>query len=180
MFIKIAKLEAVLKKAYKGAGIHFERYGSRIILATGNLYIEADVERVTFDFKAAVVKYLGEFPREDMAATVCEDAFQQNIGGSYDRKLIERDTSYNLKYIETPFTYQGDIVYQGGGTLITVPIKEYLVFDIGCVDEQEEIPDAEWECADDIIINRNDTMVMGLRYQQADEILERIQTMPLT
>ncbi len=179
MFIKAQKLEGVLKKAYKGAGIHFERHDSRIIVATGNLYLEADVERVTNDFKAAVVKYLGEFPREDMAATVCEDEYQQNIGGSYDRKLIEKDTSYNKKYLETAFLYQGDIVYQGGTSIITVPAKEYLVFNIACADDQEELPDVAWECVDDIIINRNDVMVMGLRYQEADEILERIQATPL-
>lgn len=92
MFIKTQKLEAVLKKAYKGAGIRIERNGSRLILMTSYMYIEADVETANKDFKAAIVRYTGDLPRDGESFTITEDQSQINIAGTWDEKLFERDT----------------------------------------------------------------------------------------
>ena len=64
MFIKTTKLEQVLKKAYKGAGIRIERRGDIITMTTAYLYIEADMEKASNDFKALIMKFAGEIPED--------------------------------------------------------------------------------------------------------------------
>ena len=113
MFIKISKLGAVLKKAYKGAGIHLEKQGAKLRVGTAYMYIEADTATMTNEFKAEVIKYAGEIPVDGMAFTIAKDMVQNNIPSSYDRKLYETDLLNYPHYDETLFIYNGGACLTG-------------------------------------------------------------------
>jgi len=171
MFIKTAKLEQVLKKAYKGAGIHLERQGSRLIVATAYMYIEADIETMTNSFKAAVIKFAGELPEDGTALTVSEDASQSNIPKTHDRHLFERDIFNGQHFRETAFTYNGDKILQADdGKIAIVQAKEWAVYSLKDLGESEDDPDGWYDEAEGIIC-RNSTMVLQFLYFQGDDDL---------
>lgn len=183
MFIKISKLEQVLKKAYKGAGIRIERAGSRLIVVTARIYLEADIETVPNDFKAAVVRYTGQIPGDGESYTINEDQSQINIAGTHDLRLIQMDTLQGKRFNETCFTYMDDMVLQSDedGQIITIPMKEWQVFDRSAVADEEDDPFPEWNRYEGgYITNRNDVMVIGFMYDLADDILGNLQDRHLT
>ena len=179
MFINTNKLSTVLKKAYKGAGIHLERRGSRLIVVTGMMYIEADIETMTNSFKAAVITFAGELPPDKAAVTVSEDLSQNNIPKSYDRNLFEKDIFGYRSFCETAFTYNGDPVLQADdGSIVTIPVKEWTVYSLKNLGDSEDDPDGWYDDGSGIIC-RNSTMILQYSYNQADEILCRSEAISL-
>ena len=175
MFIKISKLEGVLKKAYKGAGIRIERSGSRLIVGTAYMYIEADVETASKDFKAAVVRYTGDLPKDGESYTINEDQSQINIAGTCDQKLFERDTLQGKEFEETLLTYNGDMVLQApmDGQIVVVPMKEWQVYDPSAIDDGEDDPDNSWYLQENQLINRNGEMILVFGFKpETDEMKE--------
>jgi len=175
MFIKTSKLSQVLKKAYKGAGIHLERQGSRLIVATACMYIEADTVTMTNAFKAAIITFAGELPESGTAITITEDMEQNNIPKSYDRRLFTKDLVAGKQFNETAFTYNDDTVLQAAdGALITVPAKEWAVYSLKDTGESEDDPDGWFEDGTAIAC-RNSTMIIELSYNMPDDTLSALQ-----
>ena len=179
MFIKTSKLTSVLKKAYKGAGIHLERQGSRLIVATAYMYIEADIETMTNSFKAAVITFAGELPANGTALTVSEDMDQNNLPKSHDRNLFERDILNYPHFNETAFTHNGDAILQADdGTIATVPAKEWAVYSLKEKGDSEDDPDGWYDDGNGIIC-RNSTMIIQFLTFQADDTLAELQKVRL-
>ena len=176
MFIKIPKLEAVLKKAYKGAGIHIERRGDRLALRTGRLYIEVDIENASKDFKAAVVRYTGDIPPEGFAAVISEDNTQMGLDGTIDLCLIHIDTYQGKLFEQTLFNYVDEKVLQSpvDNQIVTVPLKEWLVYCPEAVEPNEEQPESDFNLYDNLLVTRNETMVLGFLPKEADDILAEL------
>ena len=177
MFIKNTKLEGVLKKAYKGAGIRIERTDHRLIVATARLYIEANVAILTNDFKAAVVRYTGEMPKIGATFTVSDEETKVEDPGKHDKNFLKTDIISGKDFEETAFTYMGDMVLQADedGQIITVPMREWQVFDINSQEEMEEPPLPAWHRWDNMIVNSNEDMAIGYLYKTDDDILSRLQ-----
>lgn len=176
MFVKVQKLEGVLKKAYKGAGIHLERQGSRLIVATAYMYIEADIETMTNSFKAAVIKFAGELPRDGTSLTISEDMDQNNLPKSHDRELFPKDLLKYKIFNETAFTYNGDPILQGeDGTIVTVPAKEWSVYSLKEKGDSEDDPDGWYDDGNGIAC-RNSTMIIQFTTIPADDNLTRLQS----
>lgn len=182
MFIDASKLKVVLKRAYKGSGIHIERSGDRFIVTTASIYIEADIEALTNDFIAEIVRYIGRLPEEDVAFTILEEGKQMNVCGSWDMKYIEQDTLKGKTYLETAFTYMSDPVFQADitGEVVTIPAKQWAIFDPEKTETNEDEPFTEWNKVGPHLVNRNETMVLAYWFREPDEVLEKLKIVNLT
>lgn len=180
MFIKPSKLDAVLKKAYKGAGIHLERQDDVLAVGTAYLYIEADLKNATNEFKAVITKYNGEIPDPGFVETISEDKEQVAIPGSIYRQLFKKDFNEKQSVNETDFKYQREAVLQlvESKQVLTVPEKEWAVYDESQMDDKETILQ-EWKISDDIIVKKSDHMVLAYIYRKPDDTLDQLSEVSL-
>lgn len=176
MFIKISKLDAILKKAYKGAGIHMERNGDILALSTAYLYIEADLKNATNEFKAIVTKYNGEIPMVEFVGTISEDSNQKAISGTVNLGYFQKDMTEFVDVNETQFTYMGEKVLQtADGVVMTVPEKEWSVYDESQLDDTKEQMLQDWKQIANMIVTKSDHMVLGFKYKDPDDTLATLQ-----
>ena len=174
MFIKISKLDAVLKKAYKGAGIHLERQGDVLAVGTAYLYLEADLNQANNEFKAIITKYNGEIPQPGFSKTISEDKEQIAFSDTIFRNLIQRDYETAEIVKETDFRYKGETVMQIKlENVVTVPEREWAVYDESQMDDKEEIIQ-DWRRAGNIILTKSEQMALAYIYKNPDETLERL------
>lgn len=174
MIIKESKLDAVLKKAYKGAGIHVERKEDKLIMTTAYLYIEASLKEATNEFKALIVKYLGRLPEDGFTGTISEDKDQKAIPGTINLDMYEKDMSMCMCVKPTFFQYKDEQVIQmADGNVCTVPEKEWAVFDENQMKDTEEIL-CNWKKDNRMIAIKTDSMVLGFIYKNPDETLENL------
>ena len=175
MFIKGSKLDAVLKKAYKGAGIHLERQGDILAVGTAYMYLEVDLENATNEFKAIITKYNGEVPDPGFVETIAEDKEQVAIPGTIYRGLFKEDFNEKQTVNETDFTYQGEAVLQTfERDVMTVPGKEWAVYDESQMDDKESFLETRWKKAGDIIVLKSNHMVLAYIYKNPDDTLDQL------
>ena len=179
MFIKTTKLEQVLKKAYKGAGIRIERRGDIITMITAYLYIEADMEKASNDFKALIMKFAGEIPEDGYCKKITDYEVQDCIKETITLNLITKDLSSSRIFKETLFQYMGEQIFQDivDGRLVIVPAKEWSTYDEKQMDDSEEITD-RWKEVGGYIVTKSDEMVLGLQ-TVTNEDLDEIKTIEL-
>lgn len=179
MFLKISKLEAVLKKAYKGAGIYIERTENFLIVKTAYMYIEADVKGMTNDFKAAVVRYTGTIPNPGYCMRIMEDLEQES--NTIDMALFVKDMSNSAQFQETRFTYDDDVVLQGDNTsVIQVTGKEWAVYSQKDAEKNETEIETCWRQYGQMIVKRSNTMVLAFLIKPADKTLIQIEKKKIT
>ena len=181
MFIKVSKMDAILKKAYKGAGIHLERQGDILAVGTAYMYLEVDLENATNEFKAIITKYNGEVPNPGFVETIAEDKEQVAIPGTIYRGLFKEDFGSKQTVNETDFTYKGEAVLQTHERdVMTVPEKEWAVYDESQMDDKENFLETRWKKAGDIIVLKSNHMVLAYIYKNPDEKLEGLSEVVLT
>lgn len=181
MFIKVSKLDAVLKKAYKGAGIHLERQGDILAVGTAYMYLEVDLKNATNEFKAIITKYNGEVPDPGFVETITEDKEQVAIPGTIYRGLFKEDFEGKQTVNETDFTYQGEAVLQTlERDVMTVPGKEWAVYDESQMDDKECFLETEWKKSGDIIVSRSNHMALAYIYKKPDDTLDQLSEINLS
>ena len=135
-----------------------------------------DIENASKDFKAAVVRYTGDIPTEGFAAVISEDNAQIGLNGTIDLHLIQTNTFQGKLFEQTLFNYMDKKVLQSpvDNQIVTVPLKEWLVYCPEAVEPDEEQPDSDFNLYENMLIARNDTMVLGFLSKEADDICTEI------
>ena len=166
MFINISKFKSYIKKAYKSVlGVDIERTKEDIIVINaGGLYIEADMQEATKEFKAAIIEVCGEIPHRGVARTYNENGDQEAIPGFINRELFKTDYMQGKGFEESRLTLDGCILFQDVLTneIILIPEKLLSIYAPSKTTMEEEDP-SEWSLCADLLICGNPTMTLGLR-----------------
>lgn len=170
MFINISKFKSYLKKAYKSVlGVNIERTKDDIIVINvGGLYIEADMQEATKEFKAAIIEVCGEIPHRGVARTYNEDGDQEAIPSFVNRELFKTDYMQGKGFEESRLTLDGCILFQAemgteeGRQILPIPGKLLDIYAPSKTTVEEEDP-SEWVRLDDLLVCGNPTMILGLR-----------------
>jgi len=171
MFLNISKLKSYLKKVYKGvAGIGMEHSEDGVLVVqAGRLYIEADLQKATKEFKAALIEICGEIPQAGVAREYNEDGEQETIPDAYNMHIMQHDYMQGKPFAISDIRIDGNLLFQSPMDYEILMIKEKLV-DIYApqkVEEYESSP-KDWNYFDDLLVCGNGNMILAYKLTDPD------------